>query len=210
MESNIVITISREYGSGGLSIGKKIADRLGIPFYGRDDIAQMGKKESFLSESSCEWLTDNGLRSSSLGGSAFAFSTGYGDLNSQLFLKEANVIWKLAKAGPCVVVGRCADFVLKNRPHTYRLFLSSGIPTRLRKIREYPNRFSSAEKREAKDIMQMDKKRADYYNYYTGQIWGKASNYDMCIDTGKLGPQTADIILDFVQRAETVYLSTHE
>lgn len=204
MDSNIVITISREYGSGGLSIGKKLADTLGVPFYSRDIIAQKGKEEPFLTDTSCEWLADNGLRTSTLVGSAFAFGPAYGDVNSQLFLKEANVVWKLAKAGPCVIVGRCADFVLKNRPHTYRLFLSSGMADRLRQIRAYPARFDAAVKKEAKDIVQMDKKRAAYYNYYTGQVWGKASNYDLCIDTGRLGPQTADVILDFVRRAEEV------
>lgn len=73
---------------------------------------------------------------------------------------------------------------------------------RLRHISENPRLYDASVKKEAKDIIAMDKKRATYYNYYTGQIWGKASNYDMCIDTGKLGPKTADIILEFVRRAE--------
>ncbi len=202
MDSNIVITISREYGSGGLHIGQKLADALQIPFYTRDDIEQKSKQEPILNEANCDWLKANRLRASNLTGAAFAVG-GYGDITSQLFLKEANVVWKLAQS-PCVLVGRCADFVLKNRPHTYRLFLSSGMPDRLRQIRENPKLYDAAVKREAKDILQMDKKRASYYQYYTGQIWGKASNYDLCVDTGKLGPQTVDLILEFVRRAEAI------
>ena len=155
-----------------------------------------------MSESNCEWLKENGWRPSTLMGSTFAFGPALGDLNSQLFLKESNVIWKLAQSGACVIVGRCADFVLQNREHTYRLFISSGMARRLRHISENPRLYDASVKKEAKDIIAMDKKRATYYNYYTGQIWGKASNYDMCIDTGKLGPKTADIILEFVRRAE--------
>lgn len=202
MDSKIVITISREYGSGGHDIGERIARELQIPFYDRDYVAENARQEPYLSESNCEWLKENGWRPSTLMGSAFAFGPALGDLNSQLFLKESNVIWKLAQSGACVIVGRCADFVLQNREHTYRLFISSGMARRLRHISENPRLYDESVKKEAKDIIAMDKKRATYYNYYTGQIWGKASNYDMCIDTGKLGPKTADIILEFVRRAE--------
>lgn len=202
MDSKIVITISREYGSGGHDIGERIARELKIPFYDRDYVAEKARQEPYLSESNCEWLKENGWRPSTLMGSAFAFGPALGDLNSQLFLKESNVIWKLAQSGACVIVGRCADFVLQNREHTYRLFISSGMARRLRHISENPRLYDASVKKEAKDIIAMDKKRATYYNYYTGQIWGKASNYDMCIDTGKLGPKTADIILEFVRRAE--------
>ena len=87
-------------------------------------------------------------------------------------------------------------------PHAYRLFISSGMARRLRQINENPRLYNAEIKKEAKDIVAMDKKRGSYYNYYTGQIWGKASNYDMCIDTGKLGAQTADIILEYIRRAE--------
>ena len=201
MDSKIVITISREYGSGGYSIGAKIAKELNIPFYDKDHIAELARQEPYLSETNCEWLQKNGWRPSTLMGSAFAFGPALGDLNSQLFLKESNVIWKLAQTGSCVIVGRCADFVLQNQEHTYRLYISSGMARRLRQINDNPQ-YDASIKREAKDIMAMDKKRAAYYNYYTGQIWGKASNYDMCIDTGKLGAQTAEIILEFVRRAE--------
>lgn len=202
MDSKIVITISREYGSGGHDIGERIARELQIPFYDRDYVAENARQEPYLSESNCEWLKENGWRPSTLMGSAFAFGPALGDLNSQLFLKESNVIWKLAQSGACVIVGRCADFVLQNREHTYRLFISSGMARRLRHISENTRLYDASVKKEAKDIIAMDKKRATYYNYYTGQIWGKASNYDMCIDTGKLGPKTADIILEFVRRAE--------
>lgn len=202
MDSNIVITISREYGSGGLSIGRRLAELCDIPFYSRDDIANLGKQEPFLTEANCLWLTENDLRPSALPGSAFSFGSAYGEIGSQLFLKEANVVWKLAKKGPCVIVGRCADFILQSRPHTYRIFLSSGIPNRLQHIRQYPAQYPADIKKEAKEILQMDKKRAAYYNYYTGQVWGKASNYDLCIDTGKLGLQTANLLVDFIQRVE--------
>ena len=202
MDSKFVITISREYGSGGYSIGAKVAKELNIPFYDKDYIAALAKEEPYLSEINCEWLQKNGWRTSNLIVSAFSFGAALGDLNSQLFLKESNVIWKLAQKESCVIVGRCADFVLQNMPHAYRLFISSGMARRLRQINENPRLYNAEIKKEAKDIVAMDKKRGSYYNYYTGQIWGKASNYDMCIDTGKLGAQTADIILEYIRRAE--------
>ncbi len=202
MNSKVVITISREYGSGGHSIGARIAKELKIPLYDKDHIAALAKKEPYLSEANCEWLRENGLRPSNLIGSAFSFGPALGDLNSQLFLKESNVIWKLAQASSCVIIGRCADFVLQNMEHTYRIYLSSGMARRLRQINSNPQMYDADIRKEAKDIMAMDKKRAAYYNYYTGQIWGKASNYDMCIDTGKMGAKTADIILEYIRRSE--------
>ncbi len=202
MNSKVVITISREYGSGGHSIGARIAKELKIPLYDKDHIAALAKKEPYLSEANCEWLRENGLRPSNLIGSAFSFGPALGDLNSQLFLKESNVIWKLAQASSCVIIGRCADFVLQNMEHTYRIYLSSGMARRLRQINSNPQMYDADIRKEAKDIMVMDKKRAAYYNYYTGQIWGKASNYDMCIDTGKMGAKTADIILEYIRRSE--------
>ena len=202
MDHKVVITISREYGSGGYSIGAKIAKELNIPFYDKDYIAALAREEPYLNEVNCEWLQKNGWRTSNLIGSAFSFGPVLGDLNSQLFLKESNVIWKLAQKESCVIIGRCADFVLQNMEHAYRLFISSGMARRLRQINENPQLYNADIKKEAKDIIAMDKKRGSYYNYYTGQIWGKASNYDMCIDTGKLGGQTADVILDYIRRAE--------
>lgn len=202
MNSKTVITISREYGSGGLEIGRSLAEALNVPFYDSEIIAQESEKEQILTERNCEWLIDNGLRSGGLAGAAFAFGPAFGNVSSQLFLKEANVIWKLAKGASCVIVGRCADFVLQNRPHTYRVFLSSAMPQRIRQIHERPALYDKAAKKEAHEILHMDKRRAAYYSYYTGLVWGKASNYDLCIDTGVLGPQTVDVILDFIRRAE--------
>lgn len=204
MDSNVVIAISREYGSGGHSIGKKLAEMLEIPFYDRESIEQTAKEEPFLTESNCEWLVKNNLKPNTLIGSAFSPSIILGDVDSQKFLKESNVIWKLAQEGACVIVGRCVDFVLQNRPHTYRFFLTSDMKRRLSHIRRYPELYGPAQKREAKDILRMDKKRATYYNYYTGQIWGNASNYDMCINTGKLGPQTPHVILEFIRSSEQI------
>ena len=204
MKDPIVVTISREYGSGGYTVGKNLANKLGVPFYDRDYISAKAKDEPFMVESNCEWLTATGMRPSTLIGSAFAFGPALGDLDSQFFLKESNVIWKLAKAGSCVIVGRCADFILRGRPHTYRLFISSGMAQRLRQIGQTPGLYEASVKREAKDIIRMDKRRATYYNYYTGQNWGAASNYDLCCDTGKIGPHLPDLLLAYIRYAESI------
>lgn len=202
MNSKIVITISREYGSGGLDIGRNLANALDIPFYDSEIISQESTKEEILNERNCEWLIDNDLRPGGMLGAAFAFGPTFGSVSSQLFPKESNVIWKLAKESSCVIVGRCADFVLQNRPHTYRLFISSSMPQRLRQIHAHPEWYDKAAKKQAKEILQMDKQRSSYYTYYTGLVWGKASNYNLCIDSGVLGQQTTEVILDFIRRAE--------
>lgn len=205
MDQHIIVTISREYGSGGHGIGKRLAEKLGVPFYDRESIEQYAN-EHREQPVNTDWLSENNLRSREQ--SAFAGLGAFGpgiDLNTELFLRQANALWDLSKQGPCVIVGRSADFILQNRPHTYRFFISSQMQRRLRHIKSNPKDYDAATKKEARDILRMDKKRASYYNYYTGQIWGKASNYDLCIDSGKLGPRTVDFLYDFIQQCEAAY-----
>ena len=168
-----IITISREFGSGGREIGKKLADDLGIPFYDKE-LLEMASKESGI----CQELFVKNDESYT---NSFLFSLVMGNypvsadgrinpdmpLNHKIFLAQFETIKNIAKKGPCVIVGRCADYVLKNEPNIIDFFISGNT---------------------AEDfIRKTDKRRASYYNYYTDMKWGEAKNYDLCINSSKTG-----------------------
>ena len=172
-----IITISREFGSGGREIGKKLADDLGIPFYDKE-LLEMASKESGI----CQELFVKNDESYT---NSFLFSLVMGNypvsadgrinpdmpLNHKIFLAQFETIKNIAKKGPCVIVGRCADYVLKNAEKKKRILERYDI-----------------EKNKAEDfIRKTDKRRASYYNYYTDMKWGEAKNYDLCINSSKTG-----------------------
>ena len=168
-----IITISREFGSGGREIGKKLADDLGIPFYDKE-LLEMASKESGI----CQELFVKNDESYT---NSFLFSL---PLNHKIFLAQFETIKNIAKKGPCVIVGRCADYVLKNEPNIIDFFISGNTAEKKKRILE---RYD-IEKNKAEDfIRKTDKRRASYYNYYTDMKWGEAKNYDLCINSSKTG-----------------------
>lgn len=198
-----IITISRELGSGGRIIGKKVADLLGFHFYDHEIIDQTAKISGFSTEQishSEEKITNSFLYNVAMG-------TGYGlsilsgntreamPLNAQIYLAQRQAIQALAKKGPCVIVGRCADYILKDETGVLRCFVYAELQKRVhRAINEYGMDAENAEKQ----ILQTDKSRAVYYNAVTDQKWGDCSNYDLMINSEKVGIDMAARLIAFL------------
>ncbi|MGN0994905.1 MAG: AAA family ATPase, partial [Butyricicoccus sp.] len=120
-------------------------------------------------------------------------------LTDQLYLTQANLIREFADKGSCVIVGRCADHILREYPNRFDIFISAPIEDRIRRIQSSPDREFEGNKSPQSTLEKMDKQRATYYNYYTGKVWGKADHYDLCINAGRLGiDKSVELILNFV------------
>lgn len=185
-----IITISREFGSGGREIGRALAKELNIPFYDKE-LLEIASKESGI----CEELFVKNDESYT---NSFLFSLVMGSypvsadgrinpdlpLNHKIFLAQFDTIRKLGEQGPCVIVGRCADYVLKDFPNVAHFFLMGDMADKKARIL---GRYD-IDKDKAEDfIRKTDKRRASYYSYYTDHKWGSASNFDLCINTSKTG-----------------------
>lgn len=185
--NNRIITISREFGSGGRTIGKMAAEKLGIPYYDKDLVKKVAVETGF-DESYIEKQGED-APSNSIFGYAFAARGMNGAMNGMsaddfLWVIQRNVILDLAEKGPCVIVGRCADYILKERTDCLNVFVHAAAETRAERIVRL---YGETEKSPAKRLEEKDKKREVYYKYYTGQVWGMAKNYAISLDSGKLG-----------------------
>lgn len=201
-----IITISREFGSGGREIGQKLANELGIPFYDKELLVRASKDSGI-----CEDLFyrndeshSNSLLYSLVMGT---FPTnGQGKiradmpLNHKLFLAQFDAIKKIAEEGSCVIVGRCADYVLREEKNVLHFFINADLASKKKRILE---RYD-IEKDKAMDfIKKTDKNRANYYNYYSDMKWGEAKNYDLCINSSTLGIDgTVKILKAFIEVKE--------
>ena len=181
-----IINISRQFGSGGRGIGKLLADRLDIPFYDKE-LIELASKESGIDERIFKSEgEETGRFYQVLGAIGYALGSPAGgiyeySINDQLYLVQANIIEQLANDGPCVIVGRCADYVLADREDVLNIYLCADMDERLRRvIDEY-----HVEDADEAMLCKVDKRRSNYYQYYTDRVWGKAENYDLCINTGK-------------------------
>lgn len=179
-----IITLGRQYGSGGREIGQKIADHYGIPFYDNELITRAAKDSGFAEETFAkaeDKATNSLLYSLAMGinvygNQDFGF-TGL-SLDDRIFLAQSDVIRKVADEGPCVIVGRCADYVLKERENIVNLFVKASMGFRLeRVVKEY----GEEEKKAADIILKNDKRRANYYSYHVGEKWTDLNNYDLVI-----------------------------
>lgn len=186
----VIITIARQYGSGGKTIGQMLAKDMGIPFYSRE-ILRLASDDSGIREELFN-RADERLRSNPLFGASKKVYKGElitpdkGDFVSDenLFNYQAKVIKDLAEKGSCVIVGRCADFVLKDRPDVVSVFVHASKEYCMARAME---RNSMTEREMEKFIAKTDKYRGDFYHYYTGNAWNDARNYDLCLNSGKLG-----------------------
>jgi len=195
MANNLIITIGRQYGSGGREIGRKLALRLGIPFYDRELISRAAKKSGF-SEDLFEQL-DKRATNSLLYSLTMFGSTGLNgmSLTDQLFLAQANIIREIADSGPAVLVGRCADHVLREYDNRFDFFITGSLDDRLQRIQTHDD-YELSGKSPRAALEKMDKQRSTYYNYYTGKVWGKS---DQCINAGRLGVENSiEVILAYV------------
>lgn len=186
-----IITISREFGSGGRTIGKMAADQLQIPCYDQELIEQISKESGFVQEYVAEKAED----SPHTGWFANAFSDrGFYGLSNQDYLWgiQRRIILELAQKGPCVIVGRCADYILKDQVDCLKVFIHADMAKRAERIvRLYGETQVPTEKR----LKDKDKRRSSYYHIYTDMEWGKVQNYHITLDSGLLGIETcAEII----------------
>ncbi|MDR0661285.1 MAG: cytidylate kinase-like family protein [Prevotellaceae bacterium] len=204
MENKIIITIGRQFGSGGRDIGRKLADVLGIPFYDKE-LLVIAAQESGLSTEVFEKADEQ----TSKGFSSYSLPMSFSYMgvfmpsndalsNERLFELQSNAIRKIADNGSCVLVGRCADYVLRDNQACQSFFVHGDTATRIRRIAQ---RQQITEK-QAEDIMnKIDKSRAAYYNYYTDKVWGAATSYDLSINASLLGiDETVDYIKAFVEK----------
>lgn len=187
---NIVITIARQYGSGGKTVGQMVAKELGIPFYSRD-ILRLASEDSGISEGlfgeADERLKNNPLlrlTTNVYDGDLIPPESGEFVSDKNLFNYQAKIIKQLAETQSCVIVGRCADYVLKDYPNVMSVFVHADEQFCFDRAME---RNSMSPREMKKFIAKVDKYRGDYYRYYTGQNWTDARNYDLCLDCGKLG-----------------------
>ena len=186
---NRVITISREFGSGGRTIGKMVAEKLGIPCYDAELIEKIAEQSGY----SAEYIKQE-VEYGSGGWFSAMFADRSAGLTNQdkMFSIQSRIIEELAEEGPCVIVGRCADFVLRDKADCLNVFIHASMEKRAERIvKEYGERTESPEKR----LKEKDKRRAAYHRFYTDMKWGHAQNYHVCLDSGEFGiEKCAEII----------------
>ncbi len=204
-KTDMVITIGRQYGSGGREVGHRLADALEIPYYDKELLAEAAKDSGIcqeLFEDHDEKPTRSLLFSLVTGVQGRAGTDSmYMDmpLNHRIFLAQFDTIRRIAGEGPCVIVGRCADYVLRDQANVVNVFIKADMMHRVARAIE-----RGADPAKAEDVVRRaDKQRASYYNYYATSAWGDVNNYDLCVDTGKLGYDgAAELIIGYLNLRE--------
>ena len=198
-----IITISREFGSGGHTIGRMVAEKLGIPFYDKELVDHIAMESGFAPK----FIEEHGEHSptKSLFSYAFAPQGVPGIMNGLsaadfLWNIQCSVILQLADKGPCVIVGRNADYILKDRKDALHIFTSADLAFRAERI---VKKYGESDKSPEARLNEKDKRRRVNYQHYTGRTWGMSQNYDLCLDTSSLGiDQCADIICSIVENSK--------
>lgn len=199
MEKKIIINIGRQFGGGGRGVAYELGRKLNIPVYDREIISQAAKDSGIGAEFFKERDEKRGFFSFTE-----IFASGFGDTENYMsemgiFKLQSQTIEKIAQEGSAIIVGRCADYILREDESTLNVFLTSPLEVRAERIAARQG--MSLEEAMAK-AQEKDRKRAEYYNYYTFGNWGVASTYDLCIDSSILGIEgTADFIIDFARKA---------
>ena len=186
-----IITISREFGSGGRFIGEEVAKKLGIAYYDKNIIGQIAEKSGL----SPEYIQENAELSPKKGLFAYAFSgrdiTGK-SVEDMVYEAQRNIILELAEKEPCVIIGRNADYILKDRDDVLNVFIHGDMPEKIKRI---TGLYNVKEKEAVKMMEDTDKRRRTNYNFYTDQNWGKASNYTLCLNSSQLGYDRCEMII---------------
>ena len=185
-----VITITRQFGSGGREIGKKLVEAYGIPFYDNEIISRAAKDTGFA-EAAFERAEDKAsnslLYSIAMGMNVFSSQdVGFSglSLDDRIFLAQSKVIRNVAKEGPCVIVGRCADYILKNQENVVNLFIRATLDFRIKRAIEVEG---IPKEKSAEMVMKKDKSRANYYKYHSGERWDNVLDYDFAIRSDLCG-----------------------
>ena len=186
-----IITISREFGRGGRFIGEEVAKKRGIAYYDKNIIGQIAEKSGL----SPEYIQENAELSPKKGLFAYAFSgrdiTGK-SVEDMVYEAQRNIILELAEKEPCVIIGRNADYILKDRDDVLNVFIHGDM---LEKIKRITGLYNVKEKEAVKMMADTDKRRRTNYNFYTDQNWGKASNYTLCLNSSQLGYDRCEMII---------------
>ena len=198
-----IITIARQYGSGGREIGERVAELLGIPNYDKEFVTMAAEKESALDPRALEKVderaTSSLLYTLAMGSNLFhsPHVSPALPLNDRLFAIQCSIIRSLAEEKSCVMIGRCADYVLREHPDRLSVFIYADLDTRKKRVAER----HGIKESEAIDIInKTDRRRASYYNFYTGNKWGKYDNYHIAINSAVLGIEgTARLIADMAR-----------
>lgn len=204
MEDKIIITIGRQYGSGGREIGEKVAAKLGIKLYDKEIIkaaACRGSLDEDVTKLADESAANSLLYTLAMGSNVLGTTMHFGykmPLNDKLFILQSEIIKEYAKEGSCVIIGRCADYVLRDEKNLFRIFVYGDLDHRQKRVAERHPEIKSSQIIDI--INRTEKRRASYYNFYTGNKWGKYDNYDIAINSSTLGIDgAADLICSCVR-----------
>ena len=195
-DNKVVITIAREYGSGGRYIGRLVAEKLGIKLYDKEFIEKISENTGL----STEYIESNEQKRTALDN----FNNGYySGLNNadDLFIKESNLIKKLANKESCVIIGRCADFILKDNKNVVKVFINNSMENKIKRATEF---YGMNKEKAEKEIARINKLRANHYKYYTEREWKDPSNYNICINSDAVGIENAVELICNVVNMETV------
>lgn len=202
----IIITVGRQFGSGGRVLGRKLADRLGFGYYDKELLAQAARQAGVGEE----FFERNDERFPSFINGLFSFAMGLNNVNvyagstsisgDSLYRAQSDFIHSLAEKESCVIVGRTADYVLRDHPRTVNIFVHAPLDECARRIMGRDADAPTLEKARSK-ATKINKLRANYYNFYTDKEWGAAGSYDLCIDTSKMPmEQVVEVIVDYLRR----------
>ena len=186
-----IITISREFGSGGRFIGEKVAKKLGITYYDKNIISEIAEKSGLSPEyiqGSAELSPKKGLFAYALAGRDITGKS----IEDMVYEAQRKVILELAEKESCIIIGRNADFILKDRNDVLNVFIHGDMPEKIQRISQL---YHVREQDAVKMIADIDKRRMTNYNFYTDQKWGKASNYTLCLNSSQLGYDRCEAII---------------
>lgn len=198
-----VITVGRTFGSGGRILGRMIADKLGIDFYDKELLLKAAEKAGM----SPEYFERNDERVPRFFSGLFSFSHGYSPMSlyagpssissDSIYQAQCNLIHEIAAAGPCVIVGRTADYVLRDMDNVVNIFVHAPIDDCVRRILERADSLSADDARNLAE--KTNKLRSAFYNFYTDKRWGAATSYDLCLDSSLMPlDKTADLVIDYL------------
>ena len=199
MAKKVIITIARQYGSGGREIGERVAKILGIPLYDKELIKEAATKGELNEEvirDADESAANSLLYTLAMGSNVLGTTMHFGykmPINDKLFILQSEVIKERAKEGSCIVIGRCGDYVLRDEPGVFRIFIYGDLDHRQVRIQQRHPEIKSSQIIDV--INKTDKRRASYYNFYTGNKWGKYDNYDMAINSSTLGIEGSALLI---------------
>ncbi len=192
LENQVIITLSREYGSGGRYIGKLVAEKLGIKLYDKEFVVKLAEETGLSSE----YIENNEQKRGALETLNNGYYSGLSN-SDELFIKESELIKEVASENSCVIVGRCADFILKENKNIFKVFVYSNMED---KVKRATNIYGLDKNKAEKEINRINKLRANHYKYYTEKDWSNPENYDICINSDSLGVEkVADLICEMIK-----------